>query len=201
MITIPDPNTVVATLDPDSIPDNETQDILLPGRTEPHNALTGKQVRVLVRAALEDEAAQSMTWANWIATMRKLYVRGNQYDFNIVTGVIEAGYERASEDPMTKRMKSIRTDIVGCLAGTAEHWHRPIEDRVRRSSPRLVEQHLLDWMSVRTRGEFSSQLDLFGALFGQIPNRKDRLNALLDGDQDDTGDGEKPLLNGDEEPF
>lgn len=175
---VANPDALVATLDMNQVEESQLQQYLLPSRTEPQFALSGLQVRVLLRYLLEHSEFHQMTFARAITELRKrANIRGESRDFGMVQWVMQQGYAQNASNPLSPRQHELRIQFIQALSGKQDHWHPPINAAIREMENldrAIIADHLRDWIKCRTQGDFDLAFNTFKALFGDIPRRSDR---------------------------
>lgn len=195
-------NSSIGVLDADAIPQTETKQYQLPGaRFGERDFLSGKQVRVIVNW-VQRTLPSDMSWEDAIAEARKRFVRGNQYDFNIVAGIVNADRAENAHEPLSPQQNQLAITILKALDSgpdRAPHWEPNIERKIGNLPAAVRNTWFTQLATLSTRGEFSTFMDKFNALCGTPqPRPGDADIEKMAADAQAAADGES---GNDEEPF
>lgn len=166
-------DTILGAISVDTLPvDTAKVNILPGGSTHPDNVLSNAQVRVIADWVTQN-LSPSLTWAQAIAQLRtRAGIRStNQRDFPLVEWVVEQGRAASADEPLTPGQENLRDNCIKALSGVKNHFEPEIDTRIKNTSRMVVEQITVRFMNIETRGQLSTAMKVFGALFG-VPTHR-----------------------------
>lgn len=189
------PDTLVAAINVDALPDGKGKTTILPGAAaDPKNLLSDAQVKVIASYA-HDFLEPTLTWHQAVAQIRiRAGIKSpRQFDFPMVEWIIRQGYLANAPLELTPSQEALRDTVMQALSGVTPHWDEDIRTAIANLDPTLKSMITARFIQVTNQGTLSTAMNLFTNLCGSPKPR----NVLMDnpgnvplGDGLDTVNGE-----------